>query len=499
MKEFVSVNNDEVRNAVQPDPVLPRDERGRISWVDIKNNPDELKRGIENEIRQLMSRGVDISFPGLKKVSLSGLAYGINLYYPGGMTALRGEFGLATRVRSGYWRDINNLESEAQRLVTLGSNLTESSMRETGATGFLKGIRESYPGGLGALRAKVGVEDMQKPKNYWKDPEVIKSEAKELLSIGNNLSDNSLESCRKSSLAQAARKYYPGGLRQLRIDLGQTTELRKPDGYWTEENIEKEARDFLENGGVLTQQDLAKNERFDLSSAIRNYPGGFRGLKEKLDIENKIRPDGYWTVEAIEKETRDHILEEGILSTETLRKKPYLRSAIAKFYPGKMGALRRKLGVEIDKKPKGYWTDEQVEKDALAFFWEEGVLTFKALEDKKRFDLINAIYSSYPDSLYDLRKKLGIKPKVERKPHGYWNNEEHIRNELIKVISTLGHFPTVGDIEGMGLLSLRSVVVKSGGFKKWREKLGITNRAENDTMTSPEQANEQLEKLLETK
>lgn len=478
---------------VETETHLPRDNRGRIAWAALKDNPSELKNGVEQEAKVHLSLGIDISFPGLKSALLSGFAVGINDYYPGGMVALRRELGLPTRVQNSHWRKSENIEAEAQRLVFSGSNLTESSIKDASSAGFLRGVRKSYPGGLSALKEKMGVEPAQKPMNYWKNPETIKSEAIEMISQGHSLSDSSMSRFDKNSLAAAIRKYYPGGLKQLRTDLGQVRELRRPDGYWTVKNIEKEAGKFYEANGKLTQSDLRANNAAALASATRRYPGGMRALKEKLAIANQSHPKGYWTPEAVEAHALAVLEEEGSLSAAALKKRSRLSAAIANYYPGKMRALREKLGIESVQKPKDYWSEEQIEREALEFFQDEGGLSVPLLQGRKRFDLINAITSHYSGKLTTLRKKLAIRAFKEKKPYRYWQDQDNIKRELTELISRLGYFPSVNQIESMGMGGLRSAIVKSGGFRKWRAifrsgelMMGPVN---------PDQANEQLARL----
>lgn len=60
----------------------------------------------------------------------------------------------------------------------------------------------------------------------------------------------------------------------------------RPNGYWKDvQNIEREARKFLSEGHVLSENELEKNDFSSLVYAIsKYYPGGIRALKEKLGI-----------------------------------------------------------------------------------------------------------------------------------------------------------------------------------------------------------------------
>lgn len=58
----------------------------------------------------------------------------------------------------------------------------------------------------------------------------------------------------------------------------------KHNNYWNENTMEQEALKFVELHGCLSHTVLVENDRTDLANQINGYPGGIRGLREKLGV-----------------------------------------------------------------------------------------------------------------------------------------------------------------------------------------------------------------------
>jgi len=239
---------------------------------------------------------------------------------------------------------------------------------------------------------------------------LIEKRITEFIAQGNVLNQITLKKSGMGDLVSAINKYYPNGLTGLKMRFGLEID-RHSKGYWTPEQIEKEAIYFYRNEGTLTQQLLAKKGRRDLLSAIyKFYPGGIVQLKVNLELELAERPKGYWNPEKIEEEARGFLEQEGGLTQRLLvsRGRPELKSAISRNYPGGIYALEQKLGLAIKQQLPGYWTPEQIEKEAKEVFEEEGALTQKVLYRKGKAGLAGAIKRHYPGGLTGLKEKLGI-------------------------------------------------------------------------------------------
>lgn len=137
----------------------------------------------------------------------------------------------------------------------------------------------------------IGDKDRRSKPASWKKEELF-LKAKEFLDREGKISYSLLQEKKESGLRAGIFKRYPGGMIQLRKDLG-LEPLEKPKGYWISETIEQETKVFIQQEGNIG---LLREKRNDLRVAInQTYPGGMRGMKEKLGItqkpESSISPD----------------------------------------------------------------------------------------------------------------------------------------------------------------------------------------------------------------
>ena len=87
-------------------------------------------------------------------------------------------------------------------------------------------------------------------------------------------------------MLSAITKHY--SFSQLRQDLG-IGEERKPYGYYKEETIFQEAATFCQNHGDISFRLLSKESRSSLWQAIKNkYPGGLPKLKIDLLLSGAL-------------------------------------------------------------------------------------------------------------------------------------------------------------------------------------------------------------------
>lgn len=302
---------------------------------------------ILNEARSAISNGVVFTQKELAKAGLSSLGSAISIYYPGGMRGIRQEIGLdQLRVPRGYWQDEKNIENEAKEFINKGGKLSETALKKGNLSSLAAAIGTNYHGGIKALREKLGeVQELQRPRGYWKDTSRIEEHARLFLQEEGVLTTYLLNQKGKSYLLHAIQKYYPGGMRELQKKVGLEPRYN-PVGYWTAETVEDEARKFFEEHGDLTSALMTMEGRTDLVGGIQhNYEGGFTALKEKLGVTTNFVTRGYWTEETIEKEARKFLNEHGDINHVLMRVdgKNGLASAIQRHYRGGMRSLRSKL------------------------------------------------------------------------------------------------------------------------------------------------------------
>lgn len=244
---------------------------------------------------------------------------------------------------------------------------------------------------------------------------------------------------------------------------------RKPNGYWTEENIIKELTKVIEVlGHFPTYPELHELNRNDLRGAIGKGDGinYFRGLL-KFKINHKS--PGYWTEENTLIELGSVIEKLGYFPTSLeLHKlnRNDLRDAMKKH--GGINHFKKLLGYEINHKSPGYWTEENtfLELKLIIKFLGHFPLNSE-LRNMKRSDLSSAMMLN--GGFNKFREVLGY--EINTKSRGYWTDKAVI-DELKTIIKKLNHFPTQTDLERFKNYSLINGINRSGGYIKFRNLLG---------------------------
>lgn len=310
---------------------------------------------------------------------------------------------------------------------------------------YLVAIEKSFaPWGLGfsTTRVKKSLLPRNKKGNIaWailgKQPKdkrclTIEQEAARLLSIGVGLSSKELTSAGYSDFLHGIYRYYSGQLSALRTKMG-VPSVRKPFGYWIKERIEQEAVQFHAQHGHITGKLLNKHGRGNLAAAINAvYPGGMQSLRDELNIPLK-KPIGYWSPEAIEKEAREFLEQVGDIRPTLLRKygRDDLAIAIAIKYPGRWIHLRTKLGLKILQVPYDYWSTDNIEKEAVKFYLENGQLSFGLLRRQGKNSLLYAIKKKYPGGMNVLKGKLAL---IDSESSGHIIPPEAANEQLRKLL-----------------------------------------------------------------
>lgn len=113
----------------------------------------------------------------------------------------------------------------------------------------------------------------------------------------------------------------------------------------------------------------------------------------------------------IEEMAQDFVAQGNPLTARGLRlsKRWDLKYAIFEFYPGRLKALKEKLGVDATKKESGFWQIETIESEAQKFLAEHEGISLRLLREANRWDLDGAIRANYPGSIRQLRKNLRSK------------------------------------------------------------------------------------------
>lgn len=161
-------------------------------------------------------------------------------------------------------------------------------------------------------------------------------------------------------------------------------------------------------------------------------------------------------------------------------------------YPDGLSALQNQLGMAQGQHPPGYWKKpeaiEGIKQEATNVYHRNGRLTSGDLNRRWRY---------YPGGLNNLHKDITAEPK--RKPLGFWT-EERIRQAACEFYEREGRISQrLLVAKGWNTLAVYITRRYPGGWRKLREdaSLPLVKKDEQKDIISPEQANEQLRRLLE--
>jgi hypothetical protein len=386
---------------------LPHDAKGRIRWSIAKADTELLGGWLEQECEPIFQEHQDFSHPLLRKLKRNDILEALR-HYPGGFYRLAEEVGVKPKKKpKGFWT-VEKIEAEAAAIVREHGQLNPELLVSIKRVDLLGAMVKQYPGGTLGLKAKLGMESKAKPAGYW-TAETIKQEARQVINEHGKISYNFLIKLGRADLIGALRAHYPGGLVQLKKDLGIQSE-QKPVGYWTIERIEEEARSILETQHDLSYNFLFNQGRSDLLNAISShYPGGLKSLKIKFGATTSKKEAGFWSRETTEQEARKFIAENGSITHVLLRQKGRrdLSHAVAKF-PGMLDQLKTEAVDDDEKRWWGYWTIERIEEEVKAFYAREKTLRRSAFRRSGAGGLYQAIHAKYPGGMKALRTKLEV-------------------------------------------------------------------------------------------
>jgi hypothetical protein len=414
---------------------IPRDTRGRIRWKIVAQDQEKVVQVVEALARDHLESGGEITQSSLTQAKgLTRLAHVIPKYYPGGMHTLREKLGAPIpQVRRGYWQRpeaLDEIRGIAAQVLQKEGRLDVKTLTKHVGKRYIGTVAASYPGRLTGLKIDLGLDPKIGVGKFW-TPERIEQEASAFIEREGGLTQALLRE-RKAGKLNSAIDAYPGGMTALKKKLG-IEPGRKPNGYWTKEVIEQKAREFLSREGKLNQTILYERGEVGLAGAInKNYPGKMPQLKKNLGAKIDRRNTGSWTKEQIAQEAADFYTKEGRLTHTLLIEKEsaFLSVAITRRYPGGMSQLLEDIGVKCNKRRNGYWTKENIEKEAQSFYEEHGMLTYTALTHKKQDALGVAINKHYPGGIGALKESLKITMPSEV-------TEEEANAELDKLLE--GH------------------------------------------------------------
>ncbi len=217
------------------------------------------------------------------------------------------------------------------------------------------------------------MQELIKPVRYW---------TKEKCHV------EALKYTTRSNFAEKSSAAYKNSIKYNYDVFSHMQELQKPNGYWTYEKCKEEALKYN------TKKDFAKNSS-GAYNTIRN--------NKWLDIFNHFqelqKPRGYWTKEKCQEEALKYT------SKNDYRK----NSATAYTIALKNNWIYDICGHMSGNLPRGYWTKEKCQEEALKYINRTEFKKSTAYTAAQKNDWLNDICGHMQEL---------------QKPHRYWTKEK---------------------------------------------------------------------------
>lgn len=192
-------------------------------------------------------------------------------------------------------------------------------------------------------------------------------------------------------------------------------------GHWTEKIIISELEPIIKEMGYFpTQSGLDKMGKSDLHNAMRRH-GGFNYFREKMGYDIIRKSKRSWTEKNITFELELAIEELGHFPTQTKLNetgRSGLVNATRRY--GGINHFREKMGYEIIRRPKGYWTDERIISELGLIIKElDHFPSYPELKALNKTRLSGAIICNCGINYF--REKMGYKPLRQKSENGLTN------------------------------------------------------------------------------
>ncbi|MEK6871624.1 MAG: hypothetical protein AABX16_01855 [Nanoarchaeota archaeon] len=379
---------------------------------------------IIEEAKRVMKENYFSSMPGnyvLSKMGYSSLAAAIDKEI--GFKQLRKMFGEKQVNReAGVWKDKTYVIKEARKIKRkhkLKKLPGNEILKQLGYHGFLNGIQK-YHGGINAVREYLGEETVRIDSQLLRNQDYILQQAQKIMQkegFDSLPGSTTLYAKGYSSFVNAVNRHHEG-ITTIRKKLGQK-EIKKQSGFWEKW---KNAQPILkklnkELGHFPTQRDLQREGYGTLANVITHKYGGINAVRERMGVETERKDKGYYhDPKNIENETQ-----------QILQQNPQLKGVL----------------------PSAYWLQKN----------GHGALCAG----------IQKTYGSY--KLF--REQKGL-PKDIQVESGKWKNLEFTLQQAKKFMDKQGleEFPGSLTLSKCGHSSLGAAIEKyHGGLPLFREKL----------------------------
>lgn len=222
--------------------------------------------------------------------------------------------GEAPRRSPGHWHDFENVKTALQEVVEdLGGVFPLArDLQHRGLQGLASAIGKHH-GGFLAVRERMGYDLPTKPFHHWKQWGHVEAVLLPVINeLGTFPTSRQLHDRGLTTVVRAIEKYH-GGINATRARLGFDLQA-KPRGYWQNwDNAELALIEVVDELGQFpTLEQLADRGLSGLANALLKDHGGLSNASRKLGMELGRKPKGYWLKwENVKRELRRVMRENG--------------------------------------------------------------------------------------------------------------------------------------------------------------------------------------------
>ncbi len=269
-------------------------------------------------------------------------------------------------------------------------------------------------GAVDLFRRVLSSEPRGRKKGHWKSWKNVEAALREFEGeLGHFPSSQELRATGRTSLLSAISCYH-GGYIKARRRLGADVP-RLASGHWKEWENVKEVLLALQQelGRFPRATDVQKREQGSVWVAIQMYHGGVNAVRRRLGVKEERKVNGHWDVWTnVEVELSQLCRELGRFPTAkdlNDHGRGALLTPIQRTHGG-FGAVRKRMGVKVDKQPNGYWRSfERVRIILEEFIFRLGRYpTYKELGQAKQYTLLTSL-NKYHGGFRAVRDRLGYR------------------------------------------------------------------------------------------
>ncbi len=374
------------------------------------------------------------------------------------------------RKAKGYWTTWENFEAELRPIIDkLDHFPSTNELRELGCSSLLTAFK--YHGGAERVKEGMGYKLDKKPRGYWPIWNNLEDELNAIIKdLDHFPSSGELVKLDRQDILGAVPLH--GGFDDVREKMGYKRDV-KPSGYWLGwENFEAELRPIIDKlGHFPSREELQELDRKDLISAFKHH-GKLRDIRKMIGCEGGRKPRGYWQDWSNFVSELNPVIEKlGHFPSQKELVTLNHRDLLDAFgYYGGADCITKKMGYEGNKKPVGYWMD-----------WGNFEFEMKpVIEELGHFPSVRELVKlkhydilggvHYHGNLSEIAKMMGY--EENRKPVGYWMDWGNFEFEMKPVIEELGHFPSARELIDLKRQDILGGAQHHGKLDGVREKMG---------------------------